>query len=92
MTIHTKYATYVFQGAFNSQDIECYLCTKTHDKLMEHGGKGENSMPIGKTFECMAVRVRRTTLGDQAMLFLNDRVVSTSPVLSTLGLPQGRTL
>lgn len=92
MTIHTKYATYVFQAAFNNQDIECYLCTKTHDKLMELKKGCENSMPIGKTFECMAVRIRPTAVGDQAILFLNDRVVSTSPVLSTLGLPQGRTL
>jgi len=86
MTIHTKYATYIFQAAFNNQDIECYLCTKTHDRLLENGGKGENSMEKGKPYECLCVRVK----AEKANLYLSDRVVTTSPILAMLGVPQGR--
>ena len=92
MTIHTKYGTYIFQAAFNNQDVECYLATKTHDKLVEAKKGCENSMVLNKPYECMAIRMRTTAVGDVAVLYLHDRVVTTSPVLATLGLPQGRTL
>lgn len=87
MTIHTKYATYTFVEAYN----DCYLATKTHDKLLENNGKGENTMEIGKPYECMMLMTRRISPSvEVARLYLSDRVVTTSPVLSMLVPPTKR--
>ena len=92
MTIHTKYGTYTFQAAFNNQNVECYLATKIHDKLVEAKQGCENTMVLNKPYECMCIRKVTTNLGPVAILYLSDRVVTTSPILAELGVPQGRPL